>query len=159
MIAGIAIIAMSAYQFMTRLSSGDIAPPIELSTLDGKKVSLTEFRGRPVIVHFFATWCGVCQQEFPMLNSFNEYAKKEGFVFMAISEDANKKDLETFLNFTKPSFDVLVDANGKIADSYQSFGVPETFLIDKKGVVAWRRAGAIDWASKSVRDEFLTLVR
>ena len=71
-IAGIAILAMSALQYLTRPGRGDVAPLFSLSALDGKSISIEDFRGKPVLLHFWATWCGSCIKEMPSLSRLDK---------------------------------------------------------------------------------------
>ena len=160
-IAGIAIVAMSAYQYLTRPSAGDPAPAFSLEALDGSTVSLADYRGRPVLLHFFATWCGVCMKELPALAKFAREAGSSGPAVVVISEDGEEGDalLRALFGKESPPFPVLLDRVGGIADLYQSFGVPETFLIDPEGTIAWRKAGPIDWAGGEVGEKMRSLVR
>jgi len=148
--AGIAVMAMSALQYLTRPRAGDQALPFELISIDSKPVSLEGFKGRPVIVHFWASWCGACRAEFPSLAQLQPEFAKEGLVVLAISEDEQPRDAAGFAAPFKSGLTVLFDPEGEVADSYQSFAVPETFFIDKDGKIAWRRAGPIDWGSPDV---------
>lgn len=153
MIAGIAVLAMSAFQFMTRPSSGDPAPSFALQTIDGSTMTLDDFRGRPLIIHFWATWCGVCVHEFPALMRLARDLAPEGLAVAAVSEEGKPGDkaVREFFRGEKPPFPVLIDGDGSVADAYRSWGVPETVMVDRNGFIVWRRAGAIDWDDHDVR--------
>lgn len=148
-IAGIAVIAMSVFHFSSRLSKGDVAPDFTLETLDGAKVSLSEFKGKKVLIHFWASWCGVCAQEFPSLKRFARSVDPDDLVILAISLDAKKTDVQKIFNGNVPPFRVLLDSQGEAADLYSSYSVPESFLVDPTGVVMWRKDGPIDWDEDS----------
>ncbi len=152
LIAGIAIIAMSVFQYITRPNAGDIAPLFTLTSTDSRSVSLEGFKGRPVLVHFWASWCGQCRIGFPTLNTLQKQFDDGELVVLAISEDDDINMLRSFLNLTKPNFLVLIDQNGAVADAYQSWAVPEYFLINEDGIIVWRKAGAINWNSDKARD-------
>ncbi|MFH0800301.1 MAG: TlpA disulfide reductase family protein [Pseudomonadota bacterium] len=155
LIAGIAIVAMSALQYLNRPKVGEAAPPVELSSVAGPVVSLAEFKGRPVILHFWATFCGACVSEFPSLARLARAFEPEGLAVVAISEDGpnGMGDLRSFLRATEPPFPVLTDLDGRVADTYQSYGVPETFFIDKSGIIAKRINNSVDWDDEGVRAE------
>ncbi len=149
--AGIALLAMSALQYLTRPGEGDVAPGFKLRSLDSKIVSLDSFRGRPVILHFWASWCGACRQEFPSLARLQSDFEGEGLAVLAISLDESREEAAAFAASVKSGMIVLLDPDGEVGDSYQSFAVPETFFINKEGKIVWRRAGPIDWDSPDVR--------
>ncbi len=153
LIAGIAITAVSAFQYFTCPGKGDPAPLFSLTSLDSKSVSLDGFRGRPILLHFFATWCGMCQQEFPSLVRLANDLEEDGLVILVISEDDSRDcaAVRTFAEAMKPSFPILLDADGKVADSFQSWAVPETFFIKRDGTIAWRHTGPISWDSEKAR--------
>ena len=159
--AGIAIMAMSAYQYLTRPSQGDPAPAFALPAMDGTTATLEQFRGRPLLVHFWASWCGVCVQEFPSLVRMAEAMAPEGVAVVAIAEDGERGDdaVRAFFRNGTPPFPVLFDRDGAVADAYQSFGVPESFLIGKDGIIAWRHAGPIDWDDHDVRARIRALMQ
>ncbi len=150
--AGIALVAMSALQYLTRPDEGDLAPGFKLRSLDSEVVSLDGFRGRPVILHFWASWCGACRQEFPSLARLQSDFEEEGLAVLAISLDESREEAAAFAaSVIKSGMVVLMDTDGTVADSYQSYAVPETFLIDRDGRIVWRRAGSVDWDSAEAR--------
>ena len=151
--AGIAIMAMSAYQYLTRPSQGDPAPAFALPAMDGSTFALGDFKGRPLLVHFWASWCGVCVQEFPAILRLANDMGSEGLAIVAIAEDGEQGDpaVRAFFRGETLPFPVLFDRDGATADAWQSFGVPESFLIGTDGLIAWRHAGPVDWDGHDVR--------
>lgn len=153
-IAGIAFVARPAYHFLMRPSHGDRAPPFSLPTIDGSTLSLESLRGRPVLVYFWATWCGICRKNFPTFSRMARAAAAEGVSVLAISEDGEGNDqmVESFLStLAQAPPTVLLDREGTVADEYQSVGVPDSVLIDANGIIVWRRSGGIDWDDHDVR--------
>ena len=154
LIAGFAFLAMSAFQYYSRPGKGDVAPGFLLPTLDGESIQYSEYSGRPKMIHFWATWCGYCRKEFPSLNRLQDDFKDSGFIILAISEDeeGSEKALKYFLDETPANFPILMDTNGAVADSYSSFGMPESILVDADGVIFKRfSGGAYDWDGSEVR--------
>jgi peroxiredoxin len=141
-VAGI-LIGMSAHYYLTRLGKGDPAPNFKLPDMFGAVHSLEDYRGNPVIVHFWATWCDVCLAEIPALQSFYNRNKGKGIVVLGILEDKTPAKISL-------SFPVLLDQNGAVAKSYDSFGVPETLFIDSDGIVVKRVSGPVDWLKESL---------
>lgn len=145
-IAGIMIIIMSAYHFMTRPGSGDTAPAFILKDVAGKEVSLEDYRGQVVLLHFWATWCSTCRYELPSIERLSKEFEGEGFAVISvlIQEGAPAKALAEIERSIPISFPVLVDDTGQIADQFEVWGVPETFVIDRSGVILRRISQAID---------------
>lgn len=158
-IAGLAILTISTYQYVTRIGAGDSAPQFELKSIEGKFESLGSYAGRPIILHFFASWCGSCREEFPSLIRFAKNPANSQVAILAISEDRDASAVIKFLGNAKPEFPVLIDDDGSVADAYYSYGVPETFLIGKDGTIFWRNDGPINWDKESVREHIRKLVR
>ena len=150
-IAGIAILAMSAFQYLMRPGAGDVAPPFALDSMEGERVELASFKGKPVLLHFFASWCGPCRAEFPQLSAVQDEFEEEGLTVLGISEDEEMGPIKAFVGFMKPSFPVLLDMDGKAADSYMSYAVPETIFVDREGMIRWRHAGPIEWKGPAAR--------
>ena len=137
-------------QFAPPFSKGDAAPDFSLSDIGGATVRLSDLKGTPVLVHFWATWCNLCVEEMP---SFNEFASNEKELkILAVSEDDGGADaVLNFFGKIKPSFTILLDPEGRVADKYKSYKVPETYLIDKDGKVLHRFIGAVSWTSPNVK--------
>ena len=152
LITGIAIAAVSVFQYLTRLGEGDLAPGFELISIDSRSVSLSGYKGRPVLLHFWASWCGPCRQEFPALSRLQRDFAKDGLAVLAVSEDKEIAAVRAFVDFARPDFTVLLDDEGRVADAYQSWAVPETMLIDGRGTIVWRHAGPVDWDSRKARE-------
>lgn len=158
-IAGLAILTISTYQYVTRIGAGDSAPQFELKSIEGNTESLAAYAGRPILLHFFASWCSSCREEFPSLIRFAKKAENPDIAILAIAEDRDEKSVIKFLGNAKSGFPILIDKEGFVADSYYSYGVPETFLIGKDGTIFWRNDGPINWDKESVREHIRKLVR
>lgn len=119
------------------LSVGDQAYNFTLNDLDSNPVSLAEFRGQPVIVNFWATWCAPCRIEMPELQEAYEKYKDDGLVILALNQDETADVAHSFFyDEMDLTFTPLLDEGSAIATSYESFGVlPSTFFIDSDGVV------------------------
>lgn len=147
-IAGAAVLAVSAFFYLSRPGAGDPAPDFTLRSLESEEVSLKDYRGRPVIVHFWATFCETCIKEFPSLVQLQKDYGDSGLVVLAVSED----DIEMFARaFVKGrelhGLKILLDKDGSAAKGYSSFGVPEDIYIDKNGIIVHRSEGPVEWDS------------
>lgn len=138
---------------------GRPAPDFELKDINGKKVKLSEFRGKVVLLNFWATWCGPCKAEMPSLNSLYGALKDKGFVILAISVDASEKPVKSFISEKNITFPVLMDKDKEVSfDQYGVIGIPITFLMDKNGVVVEKFIGETEWDSPDIKNKVLKLL-
>lgn len=125
-----------------------LAVDFSLPDLTGNMQSLPE--GEVVLLNFWATWCPPCRQEIPSMIRLYEKYKDRGLKIVAVSVDKNSEDLVKFVAEYKMPFTVLHDIDAAVSQQYGVFRYPETFMIDRHGIVRAHQIGAIDWASESV---------
>jgi len=131
-----------------RVKVGIQAPEFTFPGLDGKVVRLTDYRGKVVFLNIWATWCPPCREEMPSIRTLYQELKDEDFEILAVSIDAlGAKAVDPFMKKYKLSFPALLDTGASIQNLYGTTGVPETFIIDKKGIVVKKTLGARDWAT------------
>lgn len=121
---------------------GEPAPDFALADLDGNPIRLDELRGRPVIVNFWASWCGPCLEEFPLLRRATERHRDlavVGIVFNDHSESAR-----AFMARMGATWPAAMDPGGQLAARYGVFAPPESFFIDRDGIVRGRQIGPFD---------------
>lgn len=120
------------------------APDFQVELLTGKKIKLSDFRGKkPVIVNFWASWCGPCRTEAPLLSKIgSEYGDEVEFIGIAIND--GKKEAKAFLKEFDINYDNGMDITGSINKSYKITGIPETFFIDINGDIIDHWIGPID---------------
>ncbi len=121
------------------------APGVEVSTLDGRKVSLASLAGKPVLVNFWATWCEPCRMELPELVALDARHREKGLVVIGVSVDrtAEAKDVKAFAERRKVSFALWRDPDEKLASAFGVQTLPASFLLDRSGKVVWTATGAI----------------
>ena len=129
------------------LTVGKPAPDFVLPGLDDKTVRLSDYRGKVVFLNFWATWCKPCKEEMPSMEVLHKNFEKSGLVVLAVSIDrvTTTKDIPPFLKSMNLTFPVLVDSWGKTDMPYKRTGVPETFIIDREGVIREIVIGPRDW--------------
>ena len=143
-----------------RIGKGAAAPDFSLPGLDGKMINLTNYKGKVVFLNIWATWCPPCVQEMPSMEKLYQALKDEEFEILAVSIDALGGDtVAPFMKKYGLSFPALLDTNSSIKTLYQTTGVPETFIIDKNGIIAEKIIGPRDWASSDVISYFRNLVK
>jgi len=116
---------------------GALAPDFTLVDAGGERVTLSQLRGRPVLVAFWASWCGPCRGEFPHLG---EIAESGDVAVLAISRDSDRAAMDAYLATQERTPRVLID-DGSAARAYDVNGIPVTWLLDPNGRVLWRRIG------------------
>ncbi len=129
------------------------APDFRLPGLDGEEVSLSDFRGRPVLLNFWATWCGPCRIEMPFLQEVFEDEKwiDQGLVVLAVNLGESPGAVSQFVDDYGLSFPVVLDVNLEAAGHYNIRAIPATYFIDKNGIMIDRQIGTfaskedIDW--------------
>jgi len=123
---------------------GQPAPAFTLGALDSdRRVSLAELKGHPVVLNFWASWCGPCKMEHPVLEwgarEFGHQAQFLGVVFEDTEDNARQ-----FLSQMGASFPQLADPRSRMAVDYGVAGVPETYFIDRQGIIRGKHVGPID---------------
>lgn len=117
------------------------APDFALTTLDGEKVKLSDLKGHVVMINFWASWCGPCRQEMPLLNDIYASYKKAGFVLLGVNLDESAEDAKAFLKKTPVNFPVLIYSKGQVADLYKNQAMPSSYFVDRKGDLVYLHQG------------------
>ena len=127
-------------------AEGKQAPEFTLKNLAGQDVSLSSLRGKVVLLNFWATWCPPCREEIPSMVKLNESMAGKPFQMLAVSIDDGGKDaVEAFFKRGGYTLPALLDPDQKTGGRYGITGVPETFVIDPKGVILKKVIGPMDW--------------
>ena len=131
------------------------SPNLELRRGDGSRLRVTETRGRPLVLHFWATWCPPCREELPALL---DYAAEGDVPVLAVSVDSDWSAVRRFLGSDPPPPVVLAQGDD-VAEAFGVRSLPVTFVVDPAGRLRLRLDGPRDWASASARDAALEVVR
>jgi peroxiredoxin len=136
------------------------APDFTLPNLDGKMVSLVDYKGKVILLNIWATWCPPCVEEMPSMEKLYQELREEGFEILAVSVDASGDKVVTpFMKKHKLSFPALTDTGGAVKILYQTTGVPESFIIDKDGIIVEKIIGPRDWATPGAISYFRNLIQ
>lgn len=136
-------IAWSASATPSGPVGGKPAPDFTGTDLAGNRVSLQDFRGKPVLLNMWASWCPPCKQEVPELEEFyKEYAPK-GVAVLTVNMNEDKATVASFVAQQKVTFPVVLDESGKIGELYHVDGIPASFFIDKDGILRAVRVGGM----------------
>ena len=122
-------------------ASASMAPSFTLPSRSGDTVSLAQLKGKVVMLNFWASWCGPCRQEMPLLDQMHKRYSALGFTLVGVNVDANSKDAEAWLSKTPVSFPVLFDRESKVSKLYDVNAMPSTVFIDRKGNVRYLHRG------------------
>lgn len=139
------------------VAAGTAAPDFSFPDLSGNTVRLSDYRGQMLLVNIWATWCKPCVEEMPAIEKLYQEFKDDEFNVLAVSIDRQgKKVVNPFMKIHNLSFKVLLDRDGTIQNTYGTLGIPESFIIDKNGIILQKVIGGFDWASPKVFDYFRT---
>lgn len=134
-----------------------IAPDFRLKDLNGKDVKLSEYRGKVVILNFWAVWCKFCIQEMPDLNELNkELVKGNEAVILAVNVQESSDTVREYLSKGHINLNVLMDQDGSVTEDYGVTGFPTTFIINKDGTIYTYIPGA---TNKETLNEILSKVK
>jgi peroxiredoxin len=125
---------------------GCLAPGFTVPDMTGRPVSLSDFKGKVVLLNIWATWCGPCKREIPSLDRLYQLRKDRGFEIVAVSVDrTSTSGVASFVAQHQMTFSVLHDTKGEVGRKYWARAIPSSFLLDKRGVIRWKVAGSINW--------------
>lgn len=136
------------------------APDFALPARGGEQLSLGQFKGQVVMINFWATWCGPCRQEMPLLEGIYRKYKPMGFTMIGVNVEPDPKAAEEWLAKQSPvSFPVAFDTDSKVSKLYKVNGMPNSVIIDRKGNVRLLHRGYKPGDENTYLDQIRTLVR
>ena len=126
---------------------GNPAPDFAVADLDGNPIRLADLRGRPVVVNFWASWCGPCVEEFPLLREAAADHAADGLVVIGIVWDDRSEAARDFMARNGATWAAAMDPGQQVSRDYGTLGPPETYFIDRDGIIRARQIGQISAAS------------
>lgn len=136
------------------------APDFALPARGGEQLSLGQFKGQVVMINFWATWCGPCRQEMPLLEGIYRKYKPMGFTMIGVNVEPDPKAAEEWLAKQSPvSFPVAFDTDSKVSKLYKVNGMPNSVIIDRKGNVRLLHRGYKPGDENTYLDQIRALVR
>jgi thiol-disulfide isomerase/thioredoxin len=145
---------------LTRLSTPIQAPDFQLEDMDGEKYSLESYRGKVVILNFWATWCPPCRREIPSMEALYQAFRDEAFAILAINEWETEDHVFAFMGQlpVEPGFPILLDLDSAVATSFGVKGLPTTLLLDPQGRIVYRAVGGRDFDHPEVKKTIRALL-
>ena len=124
------------------LGAADVqAPAFSLQSVSGGTVSLAQFKGDVVMINFWASWCGPCRQEMPLLDSIYKQYKDMGFTLLGVNVEPDAHNADAWLKHTPVSYPILLDPKSQVSQLYQVQAMPTTVIIDRNGIVRYVHNG------------------
>ncbi len=124
------------------------APEITINDSTGRTYNISELKGSVVFINFWATWCEPCREEMPSIQKlYNHFKNEKGFRMLTVLFRDDYQKALAYMKENNYEFPVLMDSNGKTATSYGITGVPETYIVNKKGILKEKVIGPADWSS------------
>lgn len=133
----------------------EAAPDFTLKSLKGSNLKLSEFRGDVVMINFWATWCGPCRQEMPILNDLYLKYRDNGFTLLGVNVEKNTSKAANMIRDLKVVFPVLFDTENEVSKLYKVEAMPSTILVDRDGNMRYLHRGYVS----GTEDEYVRQVR
>ncbi|GLC29131.1 TlpA disulfide reductase family protein [Clostridium omnivorum] len=115
----------------------------KLKDLNGKNVSLSDFKGKKVLLNFWATWCPPCRAEMPDIEKLYQENKDSDLVILGINLGEDTQTVKSFIDKNKYNFNILLDSDQAVAIKYNIVSIPTSFFIDKEGNIVYKKVGAM----------------
>jgi peroxiredoxin len=123
------------------IAPGAVAPTFVLNSSTGKPIGLADLKGQVVLINFWASWCGPCRQEMPILDQLYRSYQPAGFTLIGVNVEPNASDAEKFLQGTPVSFPILFDPKSTVSQLYEVSGMPSTIIVGRDGKIAYVHHG------------------
>jgi len=146
---------------LTRPARAQSAKPFEVPTPDGATLTLADFRGRVVLLNFWATWCGPCKEEMPAMERLYQKFREQGLVVLAVSNDSegSTRSVARFVKESGFTFPVGLDPRLRVASLYGVRVLPVSLIIDRKGNITHIALGPREWDRPAARQLFESLLK
>jgi peroxiredoxin len=138
------------FQDMLVLKAPQVTDPVEfrLKDINGRQVSLFDFRGKIVFLNFWTTWCPTCRIEMPSMEKLHQKFKYKDFAMVTINLQETASQVKAFFKVHKLTFTALLDSTGDVGTAFGIYQIPTTFILDKEGRIIAKAVGPREWDSK-----------
>lgn len=159
LLAGLALTVFAATSLASSGLTGQTAPDFALKSSTGENMRLSEYRGDVVMVNFWATWCGPCRQEMPLLDDLHSRYERVGFNLLGVNIDDDSSRAMDMIRELGVSFPVLFDARKEVSRLYEVDAMPVTVIIDREGTVRYVHQGYKPGYEEKYLDQVRSLLR
>ncbi len=135
------------------------APDFTLQGDDGKAHRLSDYRGKVVLLNFWATWCPPCRYEMPSMERVHRKVRAENIVILAVNVGESEDTVFEFTGKYPVTFQLLLDTDGTVIKNYPVIGLPTTFVIDPRGIVTHRAVGGREWDDEQLLGQLRSLLK
>lgn len=136
-----------------------VAPEFSLPNLDGQAITLASFKGKVVVVNFWATWCPPCRAEMPAMERAAKLMADDNVVILGIHVGGNEDKVWSFVTEHNLTFPIVLDKGGKISRKWPTVGLPTTFVVDPAGKIAYQAIGGREWDDPAIMDTLRQLAK
>ena len=157
-VLGLALVVAPAAAEVLKPWAG-ATPALELSDLQGTKHTLAGYRGKVVLVNFWATWCEPCREEMPSIERLRASLQDRPFVVLAVNLAEPESRIRKFLATMPLGFPVLLDRDSQTSRAWQAKLLPATYIVGPDGRIRYRHVGPLDWSAPEVRETILGLIK
>lgn len=133
-------------------------PALKLADLQGLSHDLKDYRGKVVLVQFWATYCTPCRKEMPSMNRLQEKLRDVPFSILAVDMGESREEVVKFVEVVKPEFTILMDPDGHSIADWHVFAAPSSFLIDPEGHIRYTLYGGVEWDSAEIVSQIRSLI-
>ena len=144
---------------VTSLNAASKAPDFTLKSKSGKNIRLSDYRGEVVMINFWASWCGPCREEMPLLENLYKRYKKLGFVIIGVNVEADSSKANSYLRDITVSFPILYDTKNEVSKKYNVNNMPTTVILDRNGNIRYTHYGYKPGYEKKYKKEVKALIR
>lgn len=145
LLIALSLTSPNAYAATFRKLDPTPPPPLVLRDLNGTSHDLTAYRGKVVLVNFWASWCPPCREEMPSMQRLKQKLDGKPFVILAVASGEEAQDSAAFLNIVKVNFAVLPDPDAAVTRRWKVYGLPTSFLISPDGQLRYALTGPAEW--------------
>jgi peroxiredoxin len=145
----------AANELLSAIENKPLAPDFRLPDDEGDMHALSDYKGKTVIINFWATWCPPCRAELPSMNRAWKKLKDHNVQMLALNVGEDEDTVFAFTGEQEIDFQILLDQSGEVANQWPMRGLPTTYIVNKEGQVVYRAIGGREWDS----DEIINLIK
>ena len=135
------LLMLLAAESVNAVGLQESAPDFTLKSLEGSNLRLEEYRGQVVLINFWASWCGPCRQEMPLLDRLHHRYEDTGFAVLGVNVEGEIEPAQDIVNKTNVTFPILIDDGQKVSEMYDLQAMPSTVVVDRDGLVRYIHLG------------------